>query len=84
MLKYENQFQIGDLIRAYDFEPFGGRDPIFVEGLVTQVLSPENDVTGFGCYVIKATLDTLGKRVNKSVYVPMESTFDFDGRVVKV
>ena len=85
-LKYENTAQVGDLIRAYDFEPFPGRRDRYVEGIVLC-----KTIKHFALvYIIRVTDDTMcdgdddSTRVGDHVYVPMGMTMDFDGRVTRI
>ena len=88
MLKFEG-FQVGQLIRAQDFEPRAGRGECAVEGRIESVIR-------LGCaqfpaahYVIRCTRDVWDgqdmqadhSRVGQQVFVPMESMLDWDGRV---
>lgn len=87
MLKFENTAELGDRIRAYDFEPMPGRDDRFVEGVVIDKgYHPE----GYKCYTIlcdfdSSTDDATYSRVSHNVYVPMGcSFFEYDTRIQKV
>jgi len=83
-LKYEDVFIVGDLIRAYDFQPIPGRPDMFVEGVVTGTLTTRE---GAWVYTILATNDSeegLGRK-GQEVYVPMEVSFsEYAGRIVKI
>ena len=81
-LKYENTAQIGDTIKAFDFEPMPGRRDRYVEGVVV-----EKGTFGYGykAYLIECTVDVAfagdHNRVGEQVIVPFESDLDYDGRV---
>lgn len=77
MLKYEN-FAVGDYIRAYDFEPVENRPARYIEGFIVG----RQTVHGARCYTVEVERDTLSNREAAYVNVPMETTFDYDGRVV--
>lgn len=88
MLKYENTANIGDNIMAYDFQPMAGRNPDYVEGTVVEITSER----GYKAFKIICTLDVWngkvlndnGSRIHTFVYVPMETSHDYDGRIVKL
>lgn len=89
MLKFENTAQIGDMIRAYDFEPIEGREEHYVTGRVIAkgpIFTPVG-IDGeerYVCegYTIVTQYDTGGTREGFNVYVPFEMGMtDFDGRV---
>lgn len=85
MLKYENTAKIGDNLFAYDFEPMESRAPDYVIGKVVDI----NSERGYKAYVIDCILDVWngkpiegnGSRVNTRVYVPMEISHDYEGRI---
>jgi hypothetical protein len=94
MLKFENVAQVGDLIKAFDFEPCPGRPDRFVVGVVVA----KGAVTipfSYDAYTIKCVYDswdmTVGKKQNKfsrvgqEVVVPFEcSLLEYDTRITKV
>ena len=89
MLKFENTAEVGDLIRAYDFEPMPDRPDQYVTGRVIakgSIFAPIG-IDGeerYICegYTIVTQYDTNGTREGFNVYVPFEMGFtDFDGRV---
>lgn len=88
MLKFENTAEIGDLIRAYDFEPMNDRPDTYVTGWV-EAKGPifVEFVDGskrYICdgYTIHCQYDTEGRRGGEKVYVPFEMGFtDFDARI---
>lgn len=88
-MKYENVAEIGQKIRAYDFQPMEGREDQYIEGAVLDkgwVVHPETGQKLFKGYTIEidADCDNDGDRIGDTGYVPFETTFDFDGRVQKV
>jgi hypothetical protein len=82
MLKFENTAQVGQHIRAYDFEPMPDRSDRYVEGEVIE----RDVVREFGAigYLIRVTKDALydeGQRTE--VFVPYGISFgEFDSRVM--
>ena len=85
MFKYENLAQVGDVIRSYDFR---GRDA-HIEGTVIAkgwICHPTTGVELYKGYTVRCTKDTMdagyySNRLHDLVYVPFESTLDYDGRV---
>ena len=88
MLKYENTAQLSDRIRAYDFMPMQGRNPDYIEGMVMEI----TDERGYKAFKIFCDADVWdgqpcvdsGSRIGKFVFVPMETSHDYDGRIVKL
>jgi hypothetical protein len=83
-LKFEGVAMVGDTIRAYDFEPIKGRLDSYIEGDVREIVEA---VTPFGykAYHVILTYDSFGRRPRgTSIYVPMETTFDWENRVQKI
>lgn len=81
MLKYEG-IEVGTQIRAYDFEVFGDRKPCFIEGKILNA----DTVQGVKVYTVQTTRDVFQgedteRRVGSLIYVPMETMFDWKGRV---
>lgn len=91
MFKFQG-FNVGDLIRAQDFEDRPGRGPCYVEGQVTEVNAEGNARATFAHYVILATRDVWdgeelyhdSSRIGRRVNVPMETSMDWDGRVQRL
>ena len=78
-LKYEGKFKKGDTIKAFDFER---KKDHYISGKITGT----EVRNGAKVYVIKVTNDsgkTSGGRVGNIGYVPMETSMDYDGRIVK-
>ena len=89
MLKFENTAEVGDMIRALDFEPMPDRPDQYVTGRVIAkgpIYTPVG-IDGeerYICegYTIVCQYDTDGRREGFNVYVPYEMGMtDFDGRV---
>lgn len=78
-LKYEDQFKVGDKIRAYDFQNVPDH---YVEGSVLRTDTHKYAI----CYVIACVRDTLASshRVGKEVYVPMETLFESEWKFERV
>ena len=92
MLKFENTAEVGDMIRAYDFEPMPDRPDTFVEGQV-EAKGPifakfeEDGPEYYICdgYTILCSKDTNGSREGIKIHVPFEMGFtDFDGRLTRI
>lgn len=87
MLKFENTAELGDIIRAYDFEPMPDRPDHYVTGRVIHKGPIFVDIEGterYICdgYTMLCSYDTNGSREGVKVHVPFEMGFtDFDGRV---
>ena len=80
LLKYEH-IQPGQRIRSYDFEPLPSRPDKYVEGVVESHFEDRMGVKFLLITVDFDTIQTLSSRVGRQIYVPMETTFDYDGRV---
>jgi len=93
MLKFESVANVGDVIKAFDFQPMEGRDDSFITGVVLAKGDMISEVEegrfvniGQG-YTIKVIHSESGsekfdaQRVSTEIYVPFETTFDHDGRV---
>ena len=90
MLKYENKFKIGDTIRSFDFEPSKGRMDRYIEGVITRIEDHNKGFNYYSAFVIDCTIDTWDvitspySRIGEEVFVPMEVSSEYDGRLVKV
>ncbi|MDB6010592.1 MAG: hypothetical protein JWL65_2842 [Gammaproteobacteria bacterium] len=87
-LKYQG-FQIGQTIRAQDFEQQGNR--CYIEGPILEVHPTGHNARGYAHYVIRITADcwdgnrvSEGGRIGDIGYIPMESTLDWEGRVTLI
>lgn len=88
-MKFENVAEVGQKIRAYDFQPIEGREDQYIEGVVVEkgwIIHPETGHKLFKGFTISIDADSSeGRfRVGDSGYVPFETTHDFDGRVQKI
>lgn len=88
MSSFENQIEIGQRVRAFDFQPMKGREDCYVEGRVTGI-SIEH---GFKAFVVRCDKDSWdsdgdnkGSRVGQAIIVPMEVDFmEYDERIVVI
>lgn len=90
-LKFENTAEIGDLIRAYDFEPMPDRPDTYVTGWVQEKgpifaeIEPGRKIYICDGYTILCQYDTNGSREGIKIHVPFEMGFtDFDTRIVNL
>jgi len=87
MLKFENPAEVGDLIRAYDFEPMPDRPDTYVTGWVKEKGAIFVEIDGVERYIchgykILCQYCTNGAREGITIYVPFEMGFgDFDTRI---
>jgi len=85
MLKFENAAEVGDMIRAYDFEPIPGRPEFYVTGRVVEKGPIYHEAGRYICdgYTIICHYDCDDdRRHGKKVHVPFElSLTDFDNRI---
>ena len=79
MLKFENVAEVGNKIKAYDFQPREGHPDRFLIGIVVNKgMTP----LGFGGYSVTVTESSIPNRVGEEMLVPFEMFFDeFDSRV---
>ena len=88
-LKYEG-FKVGQRIKAMDFEPCPGRMDRYVIGTIKKVGMVTTPHDRYMAYTIVVDFDTREIfrtrfiRVGQLVYVPVESTDDFENRVTLV
>ena len=90
MLKYESTAEVGDLIKAYDFEPMPDRAECYVVGIVIEkgtVAGPYGMVKAYAISPVATCWDgvitpELGEE--NIINVPFETSLDWDGRVTKV
>lgn len=79
MLKYENVANIGDTIKAFDFEPMPGREDAY---LIGKVIAKGTTEYGYDAYTVEVVKSPgYEKRVGITMYVPFESFMDYEGRV---
>ena len=82
MLKFENVAEVGNKIKAYDFEPMEGRPDRFLVGVVT---NKGKTPLGFAGYTVSVTESSIPNRVGEEMFVPFGIAFDdWDDRVSKV
>jgi hypothetical protein len=95
MLKYENVAQVGDVIKAYDFEPMSDRKDSYLIGEVVKKgkvygkPNPEmaHEVYLGDAYTIKVIESSSSsesfdaRRMGQEMIVPFETSMDFDNRV---
>ena len=96
MLKFENTANVGDMIRAYDFEPMSDRPDSYLVGKVLEkgpiwakphYTAPRKVYVcdGYTIFVedsVTGSLDHDIQRVGRIMYVPFEMAGrDFDNRV---
>lgn len=94
MLKFENVAEVGQIIKAFDFQPMPGRPDSYLIGEVIAkgpiFAKPNNDREVYMCdgYTVLVTESVSGsemydkERTGIEMYVPFEmSITDFDGRV---
>jgi len=89
MLKFEAVANIGDVIKAWDFEPvdteFKDRYPDrFLIGKVVEkgMLKFENGSDAFKAFTVEIIKSSLNQyEVGQKISVPFETSMDWDGRV---
>jgi hypothetical protein len=82
---------VGDCIKAFDFEPIKGRPDCYVVGIVREIGWIRNEYIG---YTIDCVYDSMPEaagvnsavctRVGRTVYVPVQTLLDYDGRVTRI
>ncbi len=87
MLKFEEKFEVGQIIKAFDFEPSPDRSESFIIG---EIIDADNDEQGFMAYKVRQIVHIMGGKhypdeVDTEAWIPMEVSFmDFDERITKV
>lgn len=90
MLKFENVANVGDVIKAFDFQPMEGRNDSYLVGRVIEKgeMFYDNGIPMCNGYKVYVTDSRSGSdrfdidRVGIEMIVPFEmSITDFDGRV---
>jgi len=88
MLKFENTAEIGDMIRAYDFEPVPGRPEFYVTGRVAakgSIYAPSGRYICDGYTIVCHTDMDDDRRHGETIFVPFEmSLTDFDNRIENI
>ena len=95
----ESKFVVGDLIKAFDFEPRKSGVNCYVVGIIKDIgfVNALGEFTrdyqgGYMAMAIDCVYDTMPEaagvpecsRVGRTVYVPVQTSMDYDGRVTKV
>ena len=91
MLKYENTAEIGDVIKAFDFQPMPDRGNCYITGKVIDKGITEH---GFAAYTVEVTGQMwdgkpTDRQVGETMFVPFETSMEdrfpgYDNRVTKV
>lgn len=94
MLKFENVANVGDVIKAFDFEPMEGRNDMYIIGRVIEKGPMYADMDGRQIYVCDGYKVFVKEshsgsenydidRMGTEMMVPFEmSMLDFDERVI--
>ena len=84
MLKYEMTAEIGDVIKAFDFEPID--HPDYPDRfLIGRVIAKGEVEGGFDAYTVEVLESPeYEKRVGATMYVPFETFMEYEGRVTLV
>ena len=87
MLKFEKTAKVGDLIKAFDFEPIPDRQDRYIVGRVIKKVVKETD---YAHYLVKVICHWSGDNVehfsNNTMKVPMQIGGignDYDNRITK-
>jgi hypothetical protein len=92
MLKFENTAEVGDLIKAFDFQPMSDRPDSFLVGHVI-AKGTDHSIGGhnvrFGAYTVKVIHRVFAGEIvhdcQDEVFVPFETSFtEHDERVTVV
>jgi hypothetical protein len=71
---------VGDLIKAYDFEPIEGREELYVIGAIDRI--EEFAYVIKGETIIKDTVfETARMAEGVEIRVPFKTRFEYDGRI---
>ena len=88
MLKFENTAEVGDMIRAYDFEPIPGRPEFYVTGKVIEKGPIYHAAGRYICdgYTIVCHTDMDDdRRHGETIFVPFQlSLTDFATRIENI
>ena len=77
-MKFEG-LETGSLIRAYDFKPMGDRPDMFVTGFIRGV---KIMAEGYRAYQVEVLFDSMfTDEPRPEVFVPLETSMDYDGRI---
>lgn len=89
VLKFSG-LEVGQRIRAYDFEPLPHRKERYAEGVIAEVLTPDEmqrrEMQPVAAYRVVVDVDTVfTENPRPEVFVPFEcGMFEWDGRVVVI
>lgn len=83
------KIEVGDCIKAYDFEPCEGRPEYYIVGIVRSIGWVRDEYIAYfvECFYDSDESSYKGSRwsrVGQTVYVPVMTSMDYDGRVTKV
>ncbi|PHS22121.1 MAG: hypothetical protein COA84_13145 [Robiginitomaculum sp.] len=87
MLKFENTAEVGDSIKAFDFEPMKSRGDSYLEGIVTAKGMCNHGFQAFTIKVTKKVSSGETKEVppNMKSYIPYQVSFlEYDNRISKI
>jgi len=87
MLKFEKTAEIGDLIKAYDFQPMSDRGDSYIVGKVTDKGMANGMYLAYTVDVIHRVFggDVCDRNTDNVSYVPFECGFmEYDERVSKI
>lgn len=89
MLKFTDKFKVGDIIKAYDFEPRFDKDNLLMPEcyIIGEVLETDNTEHGFRAYKVRTIVhmfggDSLSDEYNQDAWIPHQVSFgEFDNRI---
>lgn len=90
MFKFENTANIGETIKAFDFQPMADRPDMFLVGRVIDKGMIKHPAHGFDMYMgytveIVAQGEDNNYDIGETAYVPFEVDFcEYDNRVTRV
>ena len=88
-LGYEGRFEIGQIIRAYDFPPKSIFDPAFIEGPILEIRRDGEVDCQFPHYLVIVKrevfageqLEGIASRIDGEFCVPFQIDRDWEGRI---
>lgn len=90
MMKFENLAQVGDRIKAFDFQPMRDDEGVWVKGEVVKRHEfgemHKETLIPFSCYIVKCEESSDNQyKVGEEVFVPYEIDFmEYEERVTKL
>ena len=87
MLKFEGKFKVGDIIKAYDFQPRPDVEDSFILGEILEGTCKEHGYNSFKVNIIRHVVggDILVEDTNTEGWIPHGVSFgEFDDRITKV